>query len=70
LVYAGPFDFVVATASPDIPQGTTQISWTVTPALQENSLYWWRVRARDSHGLIGPWMVTAAFRVNVLHYLY
>jgi len=37
----------------------------VSPALQENHLYWWRVRATDSHGLPGPWMSQAVFQVSV-----
>ncbi len=64
-IYADPFLLLLVTASPEVTQGTGQTSWTVTPALQENHLYWWRVRAKDSHNLAGGWMTTAAFQVNV-----
>jgi RHS repeat-associated protein len=64
-VYADPFLLLLVTASPEIAQGATQTRWTVSPALQENHLYWWRVRAKDGHGLTGGWMTTAAFQVNV-----
>jgi len=64
-LYADPFNLLLVTASPEIAQGTGTTSWTVSPALQENHLYWWRVRATDSHGLSGPWMSQAAFQVNV-----
>ena len=64
-VYADPFLLLQVTASPELAQGTGQTSWVVTPALQENHLYWWRVRAKDSHSATGPWMTTAAFQVNV-----
>jgi hypothetical protein len=64
-VYADPLSLLLVAASPDIPQGATQTSWAVSPALQENHLYWWWVRAKDSHGLISGWMSQAAFQVNV-----
>jgi hypothetical protein len=39
--------------------GTT--STTLTAALAENQWAWWRVRARDSHFLNGPWSATGSF---------
>jgi large repetitive protein len=41
--------------------GTT--SWTASPALSENTPYFWRVRARDNHGATSNW-VSASFFVN------
>ena len=38
-------------------------SWTVSPALGDNSWYYWRARARDQHGATGGW-VTATFFSN------
>jgi RHS repeat-associated protein len=64
-LYADPFNLLLVAASPEITQGTGTTSWTVSPALQENHLYWWRVRATDSHGLPGPWMSQAVFQVSV-----
>src|SRR3990167_5830931 len=42
-------------------QGT---SWTVTPALSDNTRYWWRARAEDEHGAVGSWMASSTFFVN------
>jgi hypothetical protein len=42
--------------------GSTQ--WTVTPALEENHSYWWRVRAADDTGLAGEWTDPVVFLVN------
>jgi hypothetical protein len=39
-------------------------SWTVDTALQDNTTYYWRARARDVHSLEGGWMANASFTVN------
>jgi hypothetical protein len=43
---------------------TTQTTaWTITPALSDNTLYYWRALATDGV-LSSPWMATANFFVN------
>jgi hypothetical protein len=42
-------------------QGTT--SWQVSPALSENTWYYWRAQA-DDWQIEGPWSITATFFVN------
>lgn len=39
-------------------------SWIVGTALSDNTHCWWRARARDVHGLAGPWTAANAFFVN------
>ena len=39
-------------------------SWTVAPALSDNTRYWWRAQARDEHGLASGWMTAGSFFVN------
>ena len=39
-------------------------SWTVSPALSDNSTYYWRARAIDVHGLEGDWTAARSFLVN------
>jgi len=48
-----------------LPQGNLITSWQVFPALNDNTTYYWRVRANDSV-LVGSWMSTAVFMVNTL----
>jgi hypothetical protein len=43
-------------------QGTT--SWQVSPALSENTWYYWRAQA-DDWQIEGPWSTTATFFVNM-----
>jgi hypothetical protein len=38
--------------------------WTVSPALTDNTWYWWRARAEDGHGLTGAWTELSACFVN------
>ncbi len=44
-----------------VDQGT---SWTMNGWLSDNTWYYWRARARDVHGLAGPWTALASFFVN------
>ena len=39
-------------------------SWTVDGPLSDNTWYFWRSRARDEHGLAGPWTTVTTFFVN------
>jgi hypothetical protein len=39
-------------------------SWVVDNTLSDNTMYWWRVRASDVHGLTGDWMTATSFFVN------
>lgn len=57
------FTNIVATMSA-IAQGSAgTTSWTVTPALSEDTLYHWRARAKDNHGATSTW-ASAEFFVN------
>ena len=38
--------------------------WVVDSTLSDNTWYWWRARAKDSHGLAGNWMAASSFFVN------
>lgn len=56
---------IVAASSPSVSQGLGgSTSWTVTPALTENTLYFWRVRAKDSNGATSNF-VSASFFTNI-----
>ena len=39
-------------------------SWTVTPALSDNTWYWWTAQARDEHGAASGWMTAGQLFVN------
>jgi hypothetical protein len=39
-------------------------SWVIDSTLTDNTMYWWRARARDAHGLEGDWMAVSSFYVN------
>jgi hypothetical protein len=43
-------------------------SWFVERMLTDNTLYWWRARARDEHGLAGNWMAATSFFMNKYGY--
>ena len=46
-------------------QGSNGItSWTVAPALAEDTPYYWRAQAKDNHGAVSGW-VSASFFVNM-----
>ena len=45
--------------------GTNNTSWIVTSNLQDNTQYWWRVRAQDSDGLTSNWIGPFSFAVNL-----
>ena len=39
--------------------------WIVSAELQNGKRYYWRTRAKDEHGLAGPWMSQASFLVSI-----
>ena len=39
-------------------------SWKVTPALSDNTWYWWTAQARDEHGAASGWMAAGQLFVN------
>jgi hypothetical protein len=43
--------------------GSGQTSWTVEPALQQDTWYWWRARAADTY-VAGAWTEPEGFLVN------
>jgi len=45
---------------------TTALNWTLPSNLTNNTTYYWRVQARDEHGLAGAWMEAAPFFVRHL----
>ena len=55
---------VLIESSGEIGEGVAETSWTMSEALVENHLYYWRVRAFDSR-LEGAWMATARFRFSL-----
>jgi len=40
----------------------TTSQWTVSPALSTNTIYYWRVRANNACGTVGPWSVVWNFK--------
>jgi len=38
--------------------------WTVSPALDDNTWYYWRAGAKDEHGLASHWMEISSFFTN------
>jgi len=50
--------------TPVASTGTDACSWMMPVNLSDNTWYYWRVQARDEHGLASPWMQTARFFVN------
>ena len=60
----GGFTNIVASAT-GRSQGNGGItSWIVTPALTEDTPYYWRARARDNHGATSPNWISASFFVS------
>jgi hypothetical protein len=44
--------------------GSGSIFWKVAPPLAEDVRYWWKVRAKDAEGAVGPWSELAGFIMN------
>ncbi|MBI5441789.1 MAG: choice-of-anchor D domain-containing protein, partial [Deltaproteobacteria bacterium] len=48
-----------------LAQGTTDAStWTVSPALTDETWHWWRARAVDGHGVFSAWTPGSRFYVS------
>jgi hypothetical protein len=54
----GPLSGLIAEAETDAPQ------WVVADTLNDNTWYYWHVRAVDEHGAHSDWMQGASFFVN------
>jgi hypothetical protein len=52
--------------SGEIAEGLDETSWTLTSALEENRVYYWRARAFDGR-LESAWMSTARFRYSLVN---
>ncbi len=39
-------------------------NWAIATSLSDNTWYWWRARAKDSHGAASDWMAASRFFVN------
>ena len=55
----------IAAATAEIPAGTGETTWVVSPPLTEDASFTWTVRARDA-ALAGPWSAPAAFQVDAV----
>jgi hypothetical protein len=55
----------VLAAAADIPAGSGETTWVVSPPLTEDASFTWTARARDAE-LAGPWSAPAAFRVDAV----
>jgi hypothetical protein len=56
-------------ADSELAEGVTDAfnvgpAWQVEETLEDNRSYFWRARAVDIHGAVGPWSVVATFFVN------
>jgi hypothetical protein len=61
LASSADFGAIIARAQ-NIPEGAgDRTSWTVSPAVQSNTRYWWRSRAVQG-STIGPWSPPTRFR--------
>ncbi|HUJ16562.1 MAG TPA: chitobiase/beta-hexosaminidase C-terminal domain-containing protein [Nitrospirota bacterium] len=57
----GGFTNIVASGA-NIAQGNGgTTSWTVAPALADHTPYYWRARATDNNGGVGPWTIGSLF---------
>ena len=63
-LYANPGLTVLFASAEEIAQGIGITRWPVPVSLTENTVYFWRARAIDAHGLASGWMNTASFFVN------
>jgi hypothetical protein len=54
-----------AAATPEVPNPT---SWQVTPALQDHTSHWWRVRALDIQNAASDWSAPAVLYVSTVPY--
>jgi len=63
-VYEDELLTVLVESSGEISEGVDETSLTMSAALVENHLYYWRVRAFDGR-LEGAWMATARFRFSL-----
>jgi subtilase family serine protease/Tol biopolymer transport system component/fibronectin type 3 domain-containing protein len=54
------FDSPALQASPEVPEGAGETSWTPPAELTDNSLYYWRARTTDGV-TTGPWVVESFF---------
>jgi hypothetical protein len=61
-------DFTIIDADgQNVAEGPNSTSWIVTPALQPNTIYWWRVRAQQG-STVGPWSAVSRFKSRIQGY--
>ena len=51
----------------NVAEGPSTTSWTVSPDLTTNTVYWWRVRAIQG-STIGPWSIASRFKSRIEGY--
>jgi hypothetical protein len=47
-----------------IQEETDTLQWTIPPALNDRTWYWWRARVEDEHGATSEWTDGSGFFVN------
>lgn len=62
-VYSNPGLTSLAASATGVAEGTTLTQWQVSPALSDNTTFYWRSRA-CAGGVCSSWMSTASFFVN------
>lgn len=57
----------IAAEGQNVAEGQGATTWTVTPPLERNTIYWWRARASQGT-TVGPWTTPSRFKSRIEGY--